>query len=102
MEIGTIPQIENQVRTIKLVDGEFSPSQALEVISSLINQKINYHKLEGLQKWERDHQFDHEPLRNRIEELEEEMKLVDDFISKLKEEGKNLKIDGIIKLKITD
>lgn len=39
MEIKIRTQIGNQVHTVQLVDGEFSPSQANDVISSLINQK---------------------------------------------------------------
>lgn len=35
-------------QTIKLVDGEFSKLQALDIISALIDQKINYHKVEGM------------------------------------------------------
>ena len=66
------------------------------------NQKINYHKLEGLQKWEGNHKYDEEPLRNRIKELEEEMKIAKDFMLKLKNEGKNVKINGIIKMTVVE
>ena len=98
MGIKNTSQIENQESKFQLVDGEFTPSQASDIISSLINQKINYHKLEVLQNWERNHKHDEELLRNRINELEEEMKIAKDFILKLKKEGKNVRIDGIIKM----
>lgn len=102
MEIKKTSQIENRVCTIQLVDGEFSPSQASDIISSLINQKINYHKLEGLQNWERNHKFNGEPLRNRIKELEDAMKQTKDFMSELKNGGKKVKIDGIIKITVVE
>lgn len=38
-----------ETKHIKLVDGEFTPSQALDILSTLIDEKINYHKVEKLQ-----------------------------------------------------
>ena len=100
MEIKKDAQNENQERTIQLVDGEFTPTQAAVVIAALIEQKIKYHKLEGLQNWERDHKYDQVPLRNRITELEEEMKRTKDFISNLKDNGNRVKIDGVITMTV--
>lgn len=98
MEIKKTSEIKTQEQEIQLVKGEFTPSQASDVIMSLITQKINYHKIEGLQNWERDHKYDQEPLNNRINELEEEKRIAADFISKMREQGKNLKIKGIIEM----
>ncbi|MFT6137830.1 MAG: hypothetical protein ACJA0U_002611 [Salibacteraceae bacterium] len=101
MENKKISKTEIQQQDIKLVKGEFTPSQASDVIMSLINQKINYHKIERLQNWERNHKYDREPINNRIKELEEEMKTAADFISKMKKEGKNLEINGTLKMTAT-
>ncbi len=98
MENKKTSQIETLKQNIQLVKGEFTPSQASDVIMSLINQKINFHKIEGLQLWERNHKYDQEPLNNRIKELEEEKKIAADFISKMRDEGKNLKITGVLKM----
>ena len=98
MEPKKTSKMETQVQTIQLVKGEFTPSQASDVIMSLISQKINYHKLEGMQLWERNHNYDQEPLNKRIKELEEEKKIAKEFISKMKLEGKNLKINGVIEM----
>ncbi|MEO8234208.1 MAG: hypothetical protein ABI549_02235 [Flavobacterium sp.] len=102
MEIKKNIQIENQKQTIQLLDGEFTPSQAFDLITALINQKINYHKLEGLKNWERDHKYDEAPLRNRIKELEDAIKRTKDFMLELKHSGKNLKIDGVIKMSVIE
>ncbi len=102
MEIKKVSTTEKIQQEIQLVKGEFTPSQASEIINSLINQKINYHKLEGLQRWERNHQYDQEPLNRRIEELENEKIRAEEFISKIKDEGKNLKINGILELIVSN
>jgi|TARA_B100002049_G_C15773072_1_gene247576 hypothetical protein len=98
METKKTFKTEIHAQEIQLVKGEFTPSQASDVIMALINQKINYHKIEGLQNWERNHKYDQEPLNNRINELEEEKRIAADFISKMREQGKNLKIKGIIEM----
>ena len=98
METKKTFKTEIHAQEIQLVKGEFTPSQASDVIMALINQKINYHKIEGLQNWERNHKYDQEPLNNRINELEEEKRIAAAFISKMREQSKNLKIKGIIEM----
>lgn len=88
-----------ETKHIKLVDGEFNPSQALDILSTLIDEKINYHKVEKLQHWESNHHKDPHPLLKRIQELEKQKKELKDYVIQLKESGLNLKIDGVLSLK---
>jgi hypothetical protein len=98
MGIKKTTQNNTQEQMIQLVEGEFTPSEASDIIVSLINQKINYHKLERLQFWERNHKDDKENLSHRVKELEKEREIAKDFISKMRDEGRNLKVDGVIKI----
>lgn len=76
-------------QTIKLVDGEFSKLQALDIISALIDQKINYHKVEGMQLWESNHHADGDHINLRIEEL---LKAKEEFKNYLKDKkGKEVR-----------
>jgi len=93
-------QIKDQ--KIQLVEGEFTPTQASEIIMSLINQKINYHKLEGMQQYESDHNMDNATLSFRIKELENEKIIAKEFISEMRSQGKKLKIDGTLILKMAE
>lgn len=86
-------------KLVKLVDGEFTPDQAMEILRALINQKINYHKIENQQNWERNHNLDSEPFFKRIQELEEEKKAINQYISNLKKEGKTIEIKGVLTVK---
>lgn len=88
-----------ETKHIKLVDGEFTPSQALDILSALIDEKINYHKVENLQHWESNHHTDPHPFLKRIQELEHQKKELKDYVIQLKESGLNLKIDGVLSLK---
>ena len=86
-------------RDVKLIDGEFTPSQAFDILSALIDKKINYHKVENLQHWESNHHTDPHPFLKRIQELEKQKKELKDYVIQLKESGLNLKIDGVLSLK---
>ena len=81
-----------ETKQVQLIDGEFTPTQAFDILNSLIDQKINYHKIENLQLWEKNHDNDPQPFIDRIQQLEEEKKAIDVYLSKLKKEGK-LKLD---------
>ena len=91
-----------ETKQVQLIDGDFTPTQAFDILNSLIDQKINYHKIENLQLWEKNHDNDPQPFIDRIQQLEEEKKAIDVYLSKLKKEGKLLKIDGILKLTPTN
>lgn len=91
-----------QDKKVKLVDGEFTPTQALDILNALIDQKINYHKIENLQHWEQNHNTDPKPYIRRIKELEEEKKAIDRYMSDIKKEGKKLSISGILTIKPVD
>lgn len=103
MEINeTAKKVEMQEQTVQLVKGAFTPSQALDIVMSLINQKINYHKLQGMQLWEQNHNYDEMPVNNRIDELEAQRAAAAAFIANARATGKQLQINGIIEMIITD
>lgn len=84
---------------IQLVQGTFTPSQATDIVLSLLNQKINYHKLEEVQLWEQNHTINLEPLKNRIAQLEIEKQKATEFINQMKLKGSNLEINGVLAMK---
>jgi hypothetical protein len=102
MENKNIDDQASTAENIQLVKGKFTPSQASEIMIALLDQKINYHKIEAIQLWEKDHKIDQEPINKRIRELEEEKKSAAEFISKMKAEGKKIEIHGTLKMTSSD
>ena len=100
METKNTHDVASTEKMIQLIKGEFTPSQAAELISSLLDHKINHHKIEGLKLWESNHNSNQEPISNRIKELENERKTAQEFISGISGNGKNLKINGFIKISV--
>ncbi|GGE06555.1 hypothetical protein [Psychroflexus salis] len=87
-------------KTIKLVDGEFSKVQALDIVSSLIDQKINFHKVEGMQLWERDQLSDKKPINKRIDQLKGEKESFKNYIKESKDNSKKFKISGFLNIEV--
>ena len=100
METQEFTKNEKITTEIQLVKGDFSPMEASQIILSLINEKINFHKIERLQIWECNHNCETKPLDKRIEELEQEKINVKQIIEKAKELGAQIKIDGVLSVSL--
>lgn len=83
---------------IQLVDGTFSAIEASNIITNLINEKINFHKIQRLQKWEDDHSVNTTDLDDRINQLRKEKEKALDFINSQKETKTHFKINGILEI----
>ena len=102
METKALSKNGKMTKEIQLVKGSFSPFEASQIILSLINEKINFHKIERLQIWEGNHNCETEPLDKRIEELEKEKVNAKQIIEKAKELGAQIKINGVLAISLID
>lgn len=102
METKDLVRTARSTQKIQLVNGEFTPSEASDVIIGLINEKINFHKIQRLQLWEGNHKCETNQLDSRITELKEEKRIASEFISSIRSNGKNLKINGILEISVSE
>jgi len=100
MKSKEVAQIEKATQKIQLVKGDFTPSEASDVIMGLINEKINFHKLQRLQLWEGDHKCKTDQLDGRIGELEKEKEIAREFINSMRGMNQKLKINGTLEISI--
>jgi hypothetical protein len=98
MKTKELQRTESTTQKFQLVKGAFTPSEAAHVVMSLIDEKINFHKVQKLQLWEGNHKCQTGPLDGRIAELEQEKKAAAAFIEKTRKLGQSLEIDGILKI----
>ena len=90
--------MENNLK-IKLIEGNFIPSEAGKVLFSLLNSKINYHNLELFSAQERsDGNVEHSKLR--IEYLKNITEKLSDFIKEGVENQFQFEIIGDIQIKL--
>lgn len=88
--------------TVKLIDGTFTATEAKDVVSSLIKQKINFHKIHRLSIWEGNENGNTEFDDSRVAQL---MRAQEDFVElcrELQKDGKRMKINGILEIEIID
>ena len=102
METKQLSKVTTEQKTIQLVDGTFTPSEACDVISSLIDGKINFHKIQRLKIWEGNHHSKTNLLDSRIGELEEERQTARMIINQARAEGRNVQINGVLEFKFVD
>jgi len=102
MQTKEIEGIAKTKQAIQLVEGEFTPSEANHVIISLLNEKINFHKLQRLQVCEGNQNSDTAYTDNRIKELEQEKQTAKEFIANLRSLGRNVKINGTLEITLAD
>jgi hypothetical protein len=102
METKELVKSEKNTQKIQLVNGEFTPSEASHVIIALLNEKINFHKIQRLQLWEGNHKYETNQLDSRIKDLQEEKRIASEFLSRIQGNGKKLKINGILEISVTE
>ncbi|RNC86337.1 MAG: hypothetical protein ED556_08565 [Winogradskyella sp.] len=84
---------------VNLVEGQFTCSEASFIINELLNEKINFHKLQRLRLCEGDENSDTRYANNRIAELENEKLIAKKYIDIARKEGYDVFIDGVLEIK---
>ena len=90
----------NTAQRINLIDGYFTATEAYDIINSILNLKINFHKLHRLSITERNTNDLCEFDNNRINELLAEQETAKDFFKNVK--CKKLKINSSINIAIEE
>ena len=86
------------LQKVQLVEGEFTPSEASSVVQALIDEKINFHKIQRLCSNIHDEQCDTVYPNNRITELMGEKTKAKEIIAEARALGYDLKIEGTLEL----
>ena len=87
---------------VNLVEGTFTASEAVDVVSALINEKINFHKIQRLSWCEGNQNANTEFPDGRIGELQKELEDARAFINQYRKSDVRLKIDGQLTLSIAE
>jgi hypothetical protein len=87
--------MENQ--TFKLVEGEFSPVEAADVLFSLIGDKIKFHNLQMLSNQER-FGGDNSHSEKRIDQLKAAKEQVKEMILEARDKGYTLNINSNVEV----
>lgn len=103
METQSISTKEiNLDQEIKLIDGHFTPSEAGDIINSVLDVKINFHKLQRLSRTEGNANDTCEYDNSRIIELINAKHDAKDYFKDARLKGKKLRIESIITIQVED
>jgi hypothetical protein len=94
-------QTQQNVASVKLVDGIFTPEEALEILLNLIQCKIQYHELNNFSSLVQHGKPDSVAL-HRLPELRAEQEKVKQFTQFARQRRCILKITSAIRVEIID
>lgn len=87
---------------IQLVDGLFTVSEANDIVQSLINEKVNFHKLQRLTMCEGFSGANTKFPDGRIATLEHDKSVAKKFFKQLNSKDVTIKINGVLEIYIND
>lgn len=89
-------------KSINLIEGAFTPREAVDVIYDILDVKINFHKLERLAKREGNQNDTCVYDNNRIEELKASQEDLIQFFKDINTSGKKITVKSTIEISITE
>ncbi|MBP2834011.1 hypothetical protein J8281_17580 [Aquimarina sp. U1-2] len=85
---------------VKLIEGTFTPSEAADILISMITKKINFHKLQRLSALEQYCDDATVHLDDRIAQLKRAEEETKELIVNARKEGYQLKINGSVEIEL--
>jgi ubiquinone biosynthesis protein UbiJ len=90
------------LQQVQLIDGEFTASEASDVLNALLREKINFHKLNRLSLWEGDLDCDTSFDDSRLAKLQSAQKEVQELCKEVRLAGRKMRINGVLEIQIID
>ncbi|KAB1157659.1 hypothetical protein [Flavobacterium luteum] len=90
----------NKEYKFQLIEGDFTPTEALKILMSVINSKIKFHQLDSFSNQIRFNS-DASHSKKRIEALTESNEAIKKIIKEAEDKGMKLKINSTIEIVLT-
>lgn len=81
-----------QAQTFKLIEGQYTPAEAREVLLALVNSKINFNHMAAFGLEERGGKAEHH--RKRVAELKDVRAMVSHLLERAQEQGCHIEVAG--------
>ena len=82
------------MQEVKLVNGTFTPSEARDIVSGIIDKQINFYKLQHLSKWVGNNNTSPDSIDKKIAALQKERAEFMKMINQAKREGLRLTLNS--------
>lgn len=97
----TTTETLTSAETLTLIEGNFSPVEAKEILMNIFSTKINFHKVKNFSSQER-YGIDDEKAQKRILELILSVEKIKQVIAEAKESNRNLVITSQINIELAE
>lgn len=91
----------NKIEKLTLIEGEFFPDEAKEILANIFSTKIHFHEMKNFSSQERFGKQD-EIAQQRIPLLQKELKKLNEILSEAKVENKKLLVSSHINISLID
>ena len=92
--------VKEQVQSQSFLNGSFAPSEAQEIVNSVVNQYRNCYNLQYMTSWEGNHHFDSSEIDKKIEALQMLQAELNGIIHTAREAGTRVDVEALSKLSI--
>lgn len=86
----------------KLIGGIYDPTDAGQIVLSILNTQISFYHDQFIKQWEADHSTGTTYRDQKIKELQYKRNVIKALIEQSKAEGSQLSIDGVFELKVIE
>ena len=86
--------------TMYYLNGEFTPSELKGLALSMIDEKINFYKLQHLKQWIGNHMTSSDSFTFKIEDLQNQKNNLIDVVEKAAQAGKNIHVGSNMEFSI--
>ena len=93
---------KENTQTLNLIDGTFTKREALNIINSIVDVKIDFHKIHRLSIQEGNETEDCVFDNSRIKELMASKKETKAFLRALESKGQNIRISSTVTISLED
>ncbi len=92
--------MHQEVERNPLLNGSFTPSEAQEILNSVVRQYRSIYNLQYMKFWEGNHHFDSSEIDAKVESLDSLQKELNAKIMEARETGNLVDVEGLLKLRI--
>ena len=90
------------MQRVQFLSGEFKPSVAKQLCSKMIDEQINFYKLQNLSQWIGNNNLSPDILDDKIATLHQRKNELNAIINKARDKGSKVNIYGDFKIEIQD
>ena len=93
--------VKEQVNNKPFLNGSFDPSEAQEIVNSVVKQYRNCYNLQYMKSWEGNHDFDSSEIDKKVESLQLLQKELSAMIGLARQAGTRVDVEALSKLSIS-